>query len=147
MLILTRRTGEAIYIGEEAAITVKILNVRGNQVRLGITAPKDLPVHREEIYQRIQDEHENYADDYSPGNEANESNEGNEGNGYSDRQPKEQPAQPQASPADGDGANRAEYAEGEGDDEQREYLRDDGQGEYDEDEEDDDYDDSVGNRI
>lgn len=54
MLILTRRTGETICIGDE--IEVKVLAVKGNQVRIGITAPKDTPVHREEIYERIQRE-------------------------------------------------------------------------------------------
>ena len=52
MLILTRRTQEAIMIGEN--VEVKILSVKGNQVRIGITAPKDLPVHREEVFHRIQ---------------------------------------------------------------------------------------------
>lgn len=52
MLILTRRAGEALMIGDDAKITV--LGVKGNQVRIGIEAPKDLPVHRQEIYDRIQ---------------------------------------------------------------------------------------------
>ncbi|MCG3202415.1 MAG: Carbon storage regulator [Gammaproteobacteria bacterium] len=51
MLILTRRTGEAIMIGDD--VQVVVLGVKGNQVRIGITAPKDLPVHREEIYQKV----------------------------------------------------------------------------------------------
>jgi carbon storage regulator len=52
MLVLTRRVGESMVIGKNIRVTV--LNVKGNQVRLGIEAPKDIPVHREEIYQRIQ---------------------------------------------------------------------------------------------
>lgn len=51
MLILTRRVGETLMIGDEVSVTV--LGVKGNQVRLGITAPKDVGVHREEIYQKI----------------------------------------------------------------------------------------------
>lgn len=56
MLILTRRVGETIVIGDEVIITV--LGIKGNQVRIGINAPKDVSVHREEIYQRIQKEKE-----------------------------------------------------------------------------------------
>jgi carbon storage regulator len=51
MLILTRRVGETLMIGDE--VTVTVLGVKGSQVRLGITAPKDVGVHREEIYQKI----------------------------------------------------------------------------------------------
>jgi len=52
MLILTRRVDESIMIGNDVSVT--ILGIRGNQVRIGINAPKDVTVHREEIYQRIQ---------------------------------------------------------------------------------------------
>ncbi len=52
MLILTRRAGESLMIGEDVSITV--LGVKGNQVRIGIDAPKEVAVHREEIFDRIQ---------------------------------------------------------------------------------------------
>jgi carbon storage regulator CsrA len=51
MLILTRRAGESIMVGDEVTITV--LGIKGNQVRLGVNAPKEIAVHREEIYKRI----------------------------------------------------------------------------------------------
>ena len=54
MLILTRRVGETLMVGDE--VTVTVLGVKGNQVRIGVNAPKDVSVHREEIYQRIQRE-------------------------------------------------------------------------------------------
>jgi carbon storage regulator len=56
MLILTRRVGEKLIIGNDGGVTVTVLDVTGNQARIGIDAPKDVAVHREEIYQRIQRE-------------------------------------------------------------------------------------------
>ncbi len=67
MLILTRRIGESVYIGDDVRLTV--LGVRGTQVRIGINAPKEVPVHREEIYYRIKheqdgtDDHDEDGDD------------------------------------------------------------------------------------
>ena len=55
MLILTRRTDEALKIGDN--ITITVLEIRGNQVRLGVDAPRDVAVHRQEIYDRISDTH------------------------------------------------------------------------------------------
>jgi len=56
MLILTRRVGETLMIGDN--VTVTVLGVKGNQVRIGVNAPKDVSVHREEIYERIKREQE-----------------------------------------------------------------------------------------
>ncbi|HTU68083.1 MAG TPA: carbon storage regulator CsrA [Steroidobacteraceae bacterium] len=67
MLILTRRVGESVVIGED--VTVTVLGVKGNQVRIGINAPKTVAVHREEIFERIK------------------SGRGGEGNAQSDDQP------------------------------------------------------------
>jgi len=74
MLILTRRIGETLIIGDDVNITV--LGVKGNQVRLGINAPKDVSVHREEIYLRIQQEKNGVShDDSDSDSEASDSQE------------------------------------------------------------------------
>lgn len=67
MLILTRRVGETLMVGDD--VTVTVLGVKGNQVRIGVNAPKDVAVHREEIYDRIRKENE--------GGEAPKSDNGN----------------------------------------------------------------------
>ena len=66
MLILTRRVGESLMIGDDVNVTV--LGIKGNQVRIGVNAPKEVAVHREEIYQRIQEENES-SDKVANGNE------------------------------------------------------------------------------
>jgi len=61
MLILTRRVGETLMVGDE--VTMTVLGVKGNQVRIGVNAPKDVAVHREEIYDRIKKEGESGGTD------------------------------------------------------------------------------------
>lgn len=67
MLILSRRTDESIVIGDE--VTITILSVKGKQVRIGINAPPDVSVHRQEIYQRIQDGDDDTSDGSDDGSD------------------------------------------------------------------------------
>jgi len=68
MLILTRKIGESLIIGDDVEVTV--LGTKGNQVRIGIDAPKDVSVHRKEIYDKIQEEREQDSDPGPSGNDA-----------------------------------------------------------------------------
>jgi carbon storage regulator len=70
MLILTRRVGETVMIGNE--VTVTVLGVKGNQVRIGVNAPKDVAVHREEIYDRIKREEDGDPTAQSSGNKVSD---------------------------------------------------------------------------
>ena len=58
MLVLTRRDGQEIVLGKAGEVRIVVLSVRGDAVRLGITAPRDLPVHRREVYEQIQKQKE-----------------------------------------------------------------------------------------
>jgi carbon storage regulator len=64
MLILTRRVGETLMIGND--VTVTVLGVKGNQVRIGVNAPKDVAVHREEIFERIKREEDQFSASDAP---------------------------------------------------------------------------------
>lgn len=79
MLILTRRVGEAVMIGNEVTITV--LGVKGNQVRIGINAPKDVAVHREEIFERIKREHDEPSGAAAPHGASSQGHSPGNGNG------------------------------------------------------------------
>ncbi len=103
MLILTRRIGESVYIGDEVRLTV--LGVRGTQVRIGINAPKDIPVHREEIYYKIK--HEQTGETPRSEGQSKNENEGQSENGNESES--DQPG------------NRAEVGAGNNDDASADY--------------------------
>ena len=92
MLILTRRIGESVYIGDEVRLTV--LGVRGTQVRIGINAPKDVPVHREEIYYKIKHEQSGEA----PPQRDNQYDQGEYSAEPADANGEQQPLQEEADP-------------------------------------------------
>jgi carbon storage regulator len=69
MLILTRRVGETVMIGSD--VTVTVLGVKGNQVRVGVNAPRDVAVHREEIFERIKREQQDGHGEHPPAHKAN----------------------------------------------------------------------------
>ena len=78
MLILTRRVGETLMIGDD--VTVTVLGIKGNQVRIGINAPKEIAVHREEIYERIKNEQEVEPESDQPTEAVNENDSAEEDN-------------------------------------------------------------------
>jgi carbon storage regulator len=80
MLILTRRVGETVVIGDDVDVTV--LGVKGNQVRLGVKAPREVSVHREEIYKRIKDEEQENSDHGSTRTHNGNGNSNGNGNGH-----------------------------------------------------------------
>ncbi len=77
MLILTRRVGESVMIGHD--VTVTVLGVKGNQVRIGVNAPKSVAVHREEIYERIKREEQGLGNGNGNGNGAGQTQESDDG--------------------------------------------------------------------